>query len=161
MCVGAGWGGMREKVWYCIILLYDIAWLDILLFYLLLYCILFVLSTYIYHSRADKKQKKILEDNYGKHDIAQVEKVKKLYNALDIENIYKAYEEESYQAIQVCIMMYFELCVLFYKLWYVLWCGMFVVYFVWLSMRIYADIYYVHTDILCVLSLYVDVFVCV
>ena len=54
-----------------------------------------------YHSHADGKQRKLLEENYGKHDKLKVEKVKKLFVDLKLEEIFKEYEEESYKAIQV------------------------------------------------------------
>ena len=59
---------------------------------------LYVLSS---HSHADGKQRKVLEENYGKHDKVKVEKVKKLFVDLKLEEIFKTYEEESYKAIQV------------------------------------------------------------
>jgi farnesyl diphosphate synthase len=50
--------------------------------------------------RVDAKQRKVLEENYGQHNMKKVEKVKKLYAELDLENVFKKYEEESYQEIQ-------------------------------------------------------------
>lgn len=40
---------------------------------------------------------------YGRHDDASVEKVKALYNTLQIPTLYKQYEEESYQRLQKLI----------------------------------------------------------
>lgn len=51
-------------------------------------------------SIANPKQRKILEKNYGRHDNKCIEAVKKLYIELELEDLYKAYEEESYKHIQ-------------------------------------------------------------
>ena len=45
-------------------------------------------------------QKKVLVDNYGQHDMKKVEKVKKLYQELDIAKVFHEYEEASYVKIQ-------------------------------------------------------------
>lgn len=50
-------------------------------------------------SRVNVKQRKILETNYGQHDPAKVEAVKKLYNDLEMEKIFKEYEEQSMKEI--------------------------------------------------------------
>jgi len=50
--------------------------------------------------RANDKQRKTLRDNYGRWDDAKVAKVKQVYNELDLEAVFKKYEEESYKAIQ-------------------------------------------------------------
>ena len=50
-------------------------------------------------SRVNVKQRKILETNYGQHDPAKVEAVKKLYNDLEMEKIFKEYEEQSKKEI--------------------------------------------------------------
>lgn len=52
-----------------------------------------------YHHLATPAQKKILQDNYGFWDDAKVAVVKKLYVDLDLETLYKKYEEESYKEI--------------------------------------------------------------
>jgi farnesyl diphosphate synthase len=52
-------------------------------------------------SRADSKQRKLLEENYGKHDEEKVSKVKELFAGLQLEAAFKTYEEESYAEIQV------------------------------------------------------------
>ena len=39
-------------------------------------------------------QKKLLEEYYGKHDAAGVQKVKDLYKELQLEELYQKYEEE-------------------------------------------------------------------
>lgn len=49
---------------------------------------------------ATPKQRKVLEENYGKHDAARVNKVKKLYEEMEIEKLFLTYEEESYARIQ-------------------------------------------------------------
>lgn len=46
------------------------------------------------------KQRAILEENYGRHGDANVRKVKDLYNTLGMEDIFKKYEEKSYNAIR-------------------------------------------------------------
>jgi farnesyl diphosphate synthase len=46
------------------------------------------------------KQRKVLEQNYGVWDDKKVKKVKQLYEELQIERMFKAYEEESYKEIQ-------------------------------------------------------------
>merc|ERR1719198_1690094 len=53
--------------------------------------------------RASPEQKKILEDNYAQHDDAKVAKVKAVYKELNLEQIYKDYEEESYARLQTLI----------------------------------------------------------
>jgi farnesyl diphosphate synthase len=50
--------------------------------------------------KATPKQRKVLEKNYGRHDAKAVDAVKALYREMDIESIYKAYEEKSYREIQ-------------------------------------------------------------
>lgn len=45
---------------------------------------------------ATDDQRQILKDNYGQHDPEKVMKVKEVYNDLNIERVYLAYEEESY-----------------------------------------------------------------
>ena len=46
------------------------------------------------------KQRKVLEQNYGVWDDKKVKKVKQLYEELQIERMFKVYEEESYKEIQ-------------------------------------------------------------
>eukprot|EP00599_Poterioochromonas_sp_BG-1_P013693 CAMPEP_0173163982 /NCGR_PEP_ID=MMETSP1105-20130129/20255_1 /TAXON_ID=2985 /ORGANISM="Ochromonas sp., Strain BG-1" /LENGTH=112 /DNA_ID=CAMNT_0014084163 /DNA_START=315 /DNA_END=650 /DNA_ORIENTATION=+ len=50
--------------------------------------------------KATPEQRKVLEDNYGQHDMAKVNRVKALYVELDVENEFKRYEEASYQELQ-------------------------------------------------------------
>jgi farnesyl diphosphate synthase len=50
--------------------------------------------------RATAKQRRVLEDNYGQHDPSKINKVKKLYAEMDLEGLFKQYEEESYARIQ-------------------------------------------------------------
>lgn len=45
------------------------------------------------------EQRKVLEDNYGKHDDASVEKVKALYRELDLESVFKKYEQASHDEL--------------------------------------------------------------
>lgn len=54
-----------------------------------------------YCSRADPKQRKLLEENYGKHDEEKVSRVKELFVILQLEAAFRNYEEESYAEIQV------------------------------------------------------------
>lgn len=45
------------------------------------------------------EQRKVLEDNYGKHDAESVEKVKALYRELDLEGAFRAYEQASHDEL--------------------------------------------------------------
>lgn len=54
--------------------------------------------------KVNPKQHKILEDNYGQHDPKKVAKVKKLYEELELEKDFHAYEEASYASIRKQIM---------------------------------------------------------
>ena len=47
--------------------------------------------------RCDDSQRKIIEENYGKKDAECEKRVKELYVALEMESVYKKYEEESYE----------------------------------------------------------------
>jgi farnesyl diphosphate synthase len=51
-------------------------------------------------SLCDTKQRKLLEAHYGRTDAKSVEAIKKLYRDLNLENLFTAYEEESYAAIK-------------------------------------------------------------
>lgn len=51
-------------------------------------------------SRATPEQLKVLHNNYGRKEESKVKKIKALYRDLDLENLFKTYEEESYTAIQ-------------------------------------------------------------
>lgn len=62
---------------------------------------LFQSNSTVQYSRADSKQRKLLEENYGKHDAEKVAKVKELFAGLHLEAAFKSYEEESYAEIQV------------------------------------------------------------
>lgn len=48
-------------------------------------------------------QRKILEDNYGRHDDACVAIVKELYEQLGMGKVFAKYEEESYAQIQALL----------------------------------------------------------
>merc|ERR1719453_482259 len=50
--------------------------------------------------RVNSKQRKTLEQNYGKNDEKCVQVVKNLYRTLDLESVYQEYEEESYIRIK-------------------------------------------------------------
>uniref|UniRef100_A0A7S2BBN6 Farnesyl pyrophosphate synthase n=1 Tax=Florenciella parvula TaxID=236787 RepID=A0A7S2BBN6_9STRA len=52
-----------------------------------------------YHHIASPEQKAVLKENYGHWDDAKVEVVKQLYRDMDLETLYRAYEEESYKEI--------------------------------------------------------------
>lgn len=52
---------------------------------------------------ANGKQRKILEENYGQHDMKKVAKIKKLYADLNIEDLYYQYEEDSYKKIMTLL----------------------------------------------------------
>jgi farnesyl diphosphate synthase len=54
-------------------------------------------------SRANEEQRKVLDENYGQKDAERVQKVKQVFKELDIEGIYHAYENESYQRISELI----------------------------------------------------------
>lgn len=49
--------------------------------------------------RCNAEQKKLLLENYGKHDQEKVDIVKKLYSELALEDAYHAYEEQTYNLI--------------------------------------------------------------
>lgn len=59
--------------------------------------------------RATPKQRRVLEENYGRHDPASVERVKKLYAEMDLEAVFLQYEEESYARIQSLLQQAKEL----------------------------------------------------
>ena len=42
----------------------------------------------------------MLEDNYGRHDMRKVNKVKKVYQDIRVEEVFHAYEEQSHARIQ-------------------------------------------------------------
>jgi farnesyl diphosphate synthase len=50
-------------------------------------------------NRVNAKQRQILESNYGQHDQKKVEIVKKLYNDLNMRQIFNEYEEQSHKEI--------------------------------------------------------------
>ncbi|KAI9245869.1 farnesyl pyrophosphate synthase [Phascolomyces articulosus] len=50
-------------------------------------------------AKANADQRKVLDENYGKKDKTCEAKIKELFIELDIENVYKKYEEESYEKI--------------------------------------------------------------
>ncbi|GMI36173.1 hypothetical protein TeGR_g7093 [Tetraparma gracilis] len=50
--------------------------------------------------KANEKQRKVLEQNYGKWDASKVKKVKQLYEELEIPKLFNEYEEASYASIQ-------------------------------------------------------------
>lgn len=53
--------------------------------------------------RVNAKQRKVLEDNYGRHDPKMIEKIKKLYNELKLDEVFYSYEEDSYKRIQALL----------------------------------------------------------
>lgn len=52
--------------------------------------------------RASSEQRTILEENYAQNDMAKVEKVKAVYRELELEKVYKEYEEASYKRCMQC-----------------------------------------------------------
>jgi farnesyl diphosphate synthase len=50
--------------------------------------------------RATPAQRRVLQENYGRHDEKCVQKVKALYAKMDLASVFHAYEEESYARIQ-------------------------------------------------------------
>ncbi|KAE9591543.1 hypothetical protein Lal_00038742 [Lupinus albus] len=52
---------------------------------------------------SNEEQKKVLYENYGKPDPANVAKVKTLYNELNLEGAYADYESKSYEKLVTCI----------------------------------------------------------
>ncbi|XP_068108696.1 farnesyl pyrophosphate synthase isoform X2 [Hyperolius riggenbachi] len=53
--------------------------------------------------RVTPKQKKLLEENYGQDEVEKVQRVKQLYEELDLQSVFRQYEEESYQRLQTLI----------------------------------------------------------
>eukprot|EP00740_Mantoniella_antarctica_P017067 CAMPEP_0181369086 /NCGR_PEP_ID=MMETSP1106-20121128/12543_1 /TAXON_ID=81844 /ORGANISM="Mantoniella antarctica, Strain SL-175" /LENGTH=85 /DNA_ID=CAMNT_0023485465 /DNA_START=282 /DNA_END=539 /DNA_ORIENTATION=+ len=53
--------------------------------------------------RASHLCRKVIEDNYGKKDKACEKAIKALYVDLDLEAIYRTYEEMSYQKLKAII----------------------------------------------------------
>ncbi|KAJ3095581.1 Farnesyl pyrophosphate synthetase [Phlyctochytrium planicorne] len=53
--------------------------------------------------RASPEQRALLEQNYGQKDAAKVQIVKQVFRDLDLETIYKTYEEESYNRIHALV----------------------------------------------------------
>ncbi|CAH1756194.1 12404_t:CDS:10 [Entrophospora sp. SA101] len=47
-------------------------------------------------AKANPEQRKLLDENYGKKDPKNVEVIKRIYNELDLESVYKDYENNSY-----------------------------------------------------------------
>ncbi|XP_073464926.1 farnesyl pyrophosphate synthase isoform X1 [Aquarana catesbeiana] len=53
--------------------------------------------------RVSPEQRKILEENYGQEGAEKVQRVKALYEDLDLSAVYTQYEEESYQRLRTLI----------------------------------------------------------
>ncbi|KAG8430886.1 hypothetical protein GDO86_019798 [Hymenochirus boettgeri] len=53
--------------------------------------------------RVSPEQRKVLEENYGQNDPEKVQRVKQLYEELDLASVYRQNEEESYQRLQLLI----------------------------------------------------------
>ncbi|XP_063788911.1 farnesyl pyrophosphate synthase-like [Pseudophryne corroboree] len=53
--------------------------------------------------RVTPEQRKILEENYGYDDVDKVQRVKHLYDDLDLTTVYRQYKEEIYQRVQILI----------------------------------------------------------
>ncbi|KAF9917642.1 Farnesyl pyrophosphate synthetase [Lobosporangium transversale] len=54
-------------------------------------------------AKATSEQRKILDENYGRRDEANVAAVKEVFKQIDVEGLFKAYEEESYSRINALI----------------------------------------------------------
>ncbi len=50
--------------------------------------------------RVNAQQRKVLQDNYGNHDMKKVDKVKELYKELGMHDIFAKYEETSHSQIK-------------------------------------------------------------
>ncbi len=53
--------------------------------------------------RASPQQRKALEDNYGKKDKSAEIRVKEVYNEIDLEKVYRRYEDEKVGQIKEAI----------------------------------------------------------
>ncbi|KAM4690189.1 farnesyl pyrophosphate synthase isoform 2-T2 [Rhinophrynus dorsalis] len=53
--------------------------------------------------RATPEQRSILEKNYGQDDVEKVQRVKQLFEEMDLSSVYKQYEEDSYQRLHLLI----------------------------------------------------------
>ncbi|CAJ0954799.1 unnamed protein product [Ranitomeya imitator] len=53
--------------------------------------------------RVTPEQRDVLQENYGQDDTEKVERVKQLYEELDLSEVYMKYEEDSYQRLQTLI----------------------------------------------------------
>ncbi len=49
--------------------------------------------------KVNPEQKKVITENYGRKDEACVKKIKALFNELDLEALFKAYEQSSYEKL--------------------------------------------------------------
>jgi farnesyl diphosphate synthase len=54
-------------------------------------------------NQANYEQRRILEENYGKHDAHKVEIIKKLYVEMRLKETFEKYEEESYNQLKTLI----------------------------------------------------------
>ncbi|KAF9162535.1 Farnesyl pyrophosphate synthetase [Actinomortierella ambigua] len=50
-------------------------------------------------AKANAEQRKVLDENYGKRDEKNVAAVKEIFKQLDVEGLFKAYEEDSYNRL--------------------------------------------------------------
>ncbi|ETV63685.1 hypothetical protein H257_19385, partial [Aphanomyces astaci] len=50
-------------------------------------------------ARASDAQRATLKEHYGKNDASSIQLVKDLYVALDLEGVYRAYENDSYDTL--------------------------------------------------------------
>ncbi|XP_073408414.1 farnesyl pyrophosphate synthase-like isoform X1 [Dendrobates tinctorius] len=53
--------------------------------------------------RVTPEQRDVLQENYGQDDTEKVQRVKQLYEELDLSGVYTQYEEDSYQRLQTLI----------------------------------------------------------
>ena len=53
-------------------------------------------------AKANPEQRKILGDNYGRRDGANIQAVKEV-NEIDVQSLFRAYEDESYNRLKTLI----------------------------------------------------------
>ncbi|CAO3569202.1 unnamed protein product [Mortierella alpina] len=49
------------------------------------------------------EQRKILDDNCGRRDEANIQAVKEIYDEIDLQSLFRAYEDESYHRLKTLI----------------------------------------------------------
>ncbi|KAM4013069.1 farnesyl pyrophosphate synthase-like [Anomaloglossus baeobatrachus] len=56
--------------------------------------------------RVSPQQRDVLQENYGQDDTEKVQRVKQLYEELDLSGVYMQYKEKSYQRLQILIFQH-------------------------------------------------------